>query len=54
MHTLHLHRSEDDGKNEKGLNHGRYRTEIKGYGDHERSAPGILKTVDFRVLNVTS
>lgn len=54
MHNLYRQSSEEDGKNENELNHGRYRTQITGEGYHEQSAPGILKTVDFKVLNVTS
>jgi len=50
MHNLYRQFSEEDGKTENELNHGRYRTEITGDCYHERTAPGILKTVDFKVL----
>jgi hypothetical protein len=53
MHTLHLNRS-DEGEFEEGeSDQSQCWAKAMGDGNHRRSAPGIVKTVEFEVSKAT-
>jgi hypothetical protein len=52
-HTLSLHRSEEGGMDETGFDQSQYQAKATGDGDLRRSAPGIVKTVEFEVSKAT-
>jgi len=53
MPTVYRHGIEDGGVEEVGHDQSQYRAKATGAGDYGRSAPGIVKTVEFKVSKAT-
>lgn len=55
MHNVYLHGSEEGRmeENENELDQSQYRAKATGDGDRRRSAPGIVKTVEFEISKAT-
>jgi hypothetical protein len=53
MPTVYRLGIEDGGVEDGGYGQGQYRAKATGAGDCGRSAPGIVKTVEFKVSKAT-
>jgi hypothetical protein len=53
VHTVSLQRGEEYGIEENGFDQSQYQAKATGDGDLRRSAPGIVKTVEFEVSKAT-
>lgn len=52
-HTVYVHGSEEGKMEENGFDQSQFRANATRDGDRRRSAPGIVKTVEFEVSKAT-